>query len=303
MPVRKSITKATLDAMTTGFSLIFANAFSAAAPMWSKIAENVNSNTLIETYTWLNQIPGMRKWVGERNIKRLEQEAYTLKNEKFEDTVAVSRDHIEDDQLGTYRMAVSGMAGAAAEHPDELVFEALRLGFEKPCFDGQNFFDAEHPVRKDGEEVSVSNMQAGAETPWYLLCTTKPVKPLIYQERIKAELIVHDDPNSSDRVFMQDEFLYGTRSRGAAGYSYWQLAFASKAELTAANFEAARKAMMELFGDEGRPLNIVPNLLVIPPSLESAAEEILLVDRLANGSTNKNKGKAEILMTPWLAAG
>lgn len=301
MAIRKSITKATLEALNTSFSLLFAGAFTAAKPMWNKLAENVNSTTLIETYSWLNQIPGMKLWVGERNIKRLEQEAYTLKNEKFEDTVAVEREKIEDDQLGTYRMAVSGMAGAAAEHPDELVFNALKKGFEAPCFDGQNFFDTDHPVRVDGDEVSVSNMQDGAGPAWYLLCTNKPVKPLIYQERIKPELIIHDDPNSSDRVFMQDEFLYGVRSRGAAGYTYWQLAFGSKAELTKANFEAARKAMMEIFGDEGRPLNIVPNLLVIPPELETAAEEILVVDRLDNGKTNPNKGKAEILMTPWLA--
>ena len=255
----------------------------------------------METYTWLNQIPGMRLWVGERNIKRLEQEAYTLTNQKYEDTVAVEREAIEDDQIGTYKMAVSGMAGAA-EHPDELVFRALKQGFENPCFDGQNYFDEDHPVRIDGAETSVSNMQAGAGSPWYLLCTTKPVKPLIYQERIKPELVIHDDPEKSDRVFMQDEFLYGVRSRGAAGYSYWQLAYASKAPLTKANFEAARTAMMSMMGDEDRPLNIVPNLLVVPPELETAAEEILVVDRLDNGKTNPNKGKAKILATPWLIA-
>ena len=302
MAIRKTITKAILTAINTAFNLIFASAFSAAAPTWNKIAEKVNSTTSIETYTWLNQIPGMKLWVGERNIKRLEQEAYTLKNDKFESTVAVQREAIEDDQLGTYKMAISGMAGAAAEHPDELVYKALALGFEKPCFDGQNFFDADHPVRKDGEEVSVSNVQDGAGPAWYLLCTNKPVKPLIYQERIAPELIIHDDPESSDAVFMKDEFLYGTRSRGTAGYTYWQLAFGSKQPLTKANFEAARKAMMEFFGDEGRPLNIVPNMLVIPPALETAAEEILVVERLDNGKTNPNKGKAEILMTPWLAA-
>lgn len=301
MPARKSVTREILRALNTSFSLIFADAFKASAPMWNKLANKVNSSSSIETYTWLNQIPGMKLWVGERNIKRLEQEAYTLKNDKFEDTVAVKREAIEDDNLGVYKMAISGMSGAAAEHPDELVFNALSLGFEKPCFDGQNFFDEEHPVRKDGKDFSVSNMQGGDGPAWYLLCTNKPVMPLIYQERIAPDLIIHDDPESSDRVFMQDEFLYGVRSRGAAGYSYWQLAFASKAPLTKENFEAARKAMMEIRGDEGRPLNIVPNLLVIPPALETAAEEILVVERLDNGKTNPNKGKAEILMTPWLA--
>jgi phage major head subunit gpT-like protein len=301
MPIRKSITRDQLLAMTTSFRAIFAGVFSSADPSWKRIAESVNSNTLIETYSWLNQIPGMREWIDERLIKRLEQEAYTLKNRKFEDTIAVKREHIEDDQLGTYSMAVKGLAGAAAEHPDELVFSALKTGFANTCFDGQNFFDTDHPVRVGGVEQSVSNMQAGANDAWYLLCTTKPIKPIVYQERVKPELIVHDDPDKSDHVFMKDEFLYGTRSRGAAGYTYWQLAFGSKAELTKANFEAARLAMTSLKGDEGRPLNIVPNLLVVPPTLENKAEEVVGVQRLANGADNPNFKKADIFMSPWLS--
>lgn len=302
MAIRKSITKGMLEALNTAVSFVFDGAFSTAKPSWSKIAENVKSTTSIQTYTWLGQMPGMKKWVGERQIKRLEREAYQLVNEEFEDTIGIKRTEVEDDQTGQLKMAAKGLAQAAAEHPDELVYDALGKGFEMPCFDGQNFFDADHSVlNKAGEEVSVSNMQAGDGSAWYLLCTTKSIKPLIYQERIKAELEIMADPDNP-HVFMQSEFLYGTRSRGAAGYSYWQLAFGSKAPLTKQNFEKARTAMMELFGDKGRPLNIVPNMLVIPPSLESAADEILVVDRLENGRTNPNKGRAEIHMTPWLSA-
>ena len=192
-----------------------------------------------------------------------------------------------------------GLMELAEAYP--LVFEALKTGFDNPCFDGQNFFDTDHPVMEDGEETSVSNMQAGAGPAWFLLCTTKPVKPLIYQDREEAELIVHDDPDSSDHVFMKDEFLYGTRSRGAAGYTYWQLAFGSKAELTAENFQAARQAMASLKGDKGRPLNIVANLLVVPPELETAADEIVKVKRTDGGKDNVNYGKAEVFMTPWIA--
>ena len=301
MPVAKRVTRETLRNLNTAFKTIFNNVFSKAEPMWNKIAEKVDSSTLIETYSWLGQIPGMKEWLDERRIKRLDVEAYTLKNRKFEDTIALSRDAIEDDQVGNFKIAVRGLADAASEHPEELVFEALRLGHEKPCFDGQNFFDTDHPVMVKGEEVSVSNIQAGAGEPWYLLCTTKSLKPLVYQDRVAAELIVKDDPDGSDRAFMKDEFLYGTRARGAAGYTYWQLAFRSTAPLTPENFAAARTAMMNQFGDEGRPLNIVPNLLVIGPSLETAADEIVKVQRTDGGKDNTNYKKAEVLMTPWLA--
>ena len=57
------------------------------------------------------------------------------------------------------------MAHSAAQHPDELVFSLLSKGY-----DGQNFFDTEHVYVNDlGVEVGVSNMQAGAELPWFLL--------------------------------------------------------------------------------------------------------------------------------------
>lgn len=301
MPVAKRITREVLNRMTTGFKAIFQNAFTSATPMWDKIAEKVNSTTSIETYAWLAQIPGMKKWIDERRIKRLDVEAYTLKNDKFEDTIAVKRDHIEDGQLGTYSMAVRGLANAAAEHPDELCFLALKNGHLNPCFDGQNFFDTDHPVMVDGEETSVSNFEDGAGPMWFLLATNRAVKPIIYQERIAAELETKDDPGTSDYVFMNDEYVYGTRSRGAAGYSFWQLAFASKQPLTAENFKNARAAMASLKGDQGRPLNIVPNLLVVPPELEDAAEEILKVKRTVGGKDNVHYGKADILMTPWVA--
>lgn len=299
MPVAKRITREILNRLTTGFKVIFNNAFTAAKPVWDQVAEKVNSSTSIETYAWLGQIPGMRKWIGERFIKRLTQDAYTLKNDLFENTVAVSRTAIEDDQVGTFAMAIKGMSASAALHPDQLVFTALKEGNIHLCFDGQNFFDTDHPVLVDGDETSVSNFQAGAGAAWFLLATNMAVKPLIYQERVSAELEVHTDP-SNMHVFMQDEHVYGTRSRGAAGYSYWQLAFMSKAPLTPANFKAARLAMSSLMGDEGQPLNIMPNLLVVPPSLESDAEEIIKVKRTDGGKDNVNFGKAEMLVTPYV---
>lgn len=300
MPIRNSVTRAQLEAMTTGFRTIFANVFGASKPTWQLLAEHVPSNTLIETYTWLNQIPGMREWIDERFIKRLEQEAYTLTNKDFEATIAIARNHLADDQLGTYTMAVKGLAAAAAEHPDELVFDAVKKGHETKCYDGQNFFDTEHLVRVDGKDTSVSNFTAGAGDKWYLLATNKPIMPFIYQDRQKPDLVSIDDPKA-EHVFMNKEFIYGADSRGAAGYTFWQLAHASGQELTKETFEAARTAMIKQKGDEGRSLNIVPNMILVPPSLETAAEEILVVDRLDNGKTNPNKGKAKILMSPWLS--
>ncbi|HEV7490809.1 MAG TPA: Mu-like prophage major head subunit gpT family protein, partial [Rhodanobacteraceae bacterium] len=65
------------------------------------------------------------------------------------------------------------------------------------------------------------------------------------------------------------------RARANAGLGLWQLAFASKLELTAENYEGARAAMMAFKGDDGRPLGVKPDTLVAGPGLEGAAMRLL----------------------------
>ena len=60
--------------------------------------------------------------------------------------MGVTRTAIEDDQLGIYTPLFEEMGYGAATHPDELVFGLLKNGHTTNCFDGQSFFDTDHPV-------------------------------------------------------------------------------------------------------------------------------------------------------------
>lgn len=91
------------------------------------------------------------------------------------------------------------------------------------------------------------------------------------------------------------------RSRCNVGFGLWQLAFGSKQPLDRVGYAAARAAMMAFKGDQGRPLGVRPTLLVVPPSLEGAARDIIVADTLDGGGTNPWKGSAELVVTPWLA--
>ncbi|WP_205437196.1 Mu-like prophage major head subunit gpT family protein, partial [Helicobacter suis] len=62
----------------------------------------------------------------------------------------------------------------------------------------------------------------------------------------------------------------------------------------------SRMAMMCYQNEDGRPLNIVPNLLLIPPSLESAAMQLLKAPTLANGAANICYNLMEYLVCPYL---
>lgn len=73
---------------------------------------------------------------------------------------------------------------------------------------------------------------AGHDSKWFLLCTTQPVKPLIYQQRMKAKF-VSKTAETDDNVFMSRKFVYGAESRGNAGFGFWQMAYGSDGTGTA----------------------------------------------------------------------
>ena len=296
------VTTANMVGLFTGFSTAFNNGLRAASTDdYLTIAMDAPSTGAANIYPFLGEMPQMREWVGDRVIRNLKSHDYTIPNVDFENTVSVDRNKIEDDQVGIYRPMFEGMGKAAAEHPAKRVFHALKNGFSTPCYDGQYFFDTDHPVeQEDGSIVSVSNMQAGSGPAWFLLDTSQPLKPLIVQRRKRPQLVRQDRPDGMN-VFMQKKFLYGSDARTGVGYGMWQVAFGSRAELNAANYEAARVALGEMRGDGGRQLGIMPTHLVFPPSLEGAAMEILNADRNAAGATNVWRGTATPMKSAWLA--
>lgn len=289
------ISASSLKNIYTGFQTVFNQGFRETDPQWSKVATLVPSSTAQENYGWLGQFPKLREWAGDRQVQNLKAHDYSIKNRKYESTVAVGRDEIEDDQYGVYNPVMQEMGYAAATHPDELVFSLLADGFNQACYDNQNFFDTDHPVG-DG---TTSNMQSGTGEPWFLLDTRRPLKPLIFQRRRDYSLRSLTDLEQ-ENVFMRDEYMFGVDARVSVGFGFWQQAFGSKDTLDDTNFKAARAAMMKFQSDEGRPLRIRPNVLVVGPSNLSAAEEVVGVRTLSDGSENPLYQAADILLAPEL---
>ena len=295
------ITPAAIAAMTTGYRTAFNNAFNGWTPDWNKVAMEVTSTTSSEKYAWMGNIPRMREWLGDRVVNSLSSYDWELRNKKYESTVGVPVPAIEDDQYGVYTPLMAEMGRSAAEHPDEMVFSLIKSGFDTLCYDGQYFFDADHPVLdENGVEQSVSNDGGGSGSPWLLIDDTRVIKPFIWQVRRPYNFVSKTNVND-DNVFFGDEFVYGVDARAVAGFGLWQLAYGSKQTLDATAYKAARTAMMGMRGDYGRPLGLRPSLLVVGPSNEAAAKEILEAERNAAGATNVQRGTAKLLVTPWLA--
>lgn len=250
---------ANMDVLFRGFNAAFNKGHEATPSHYKKVAMVVSSVTSENTYGWLGQFPKMREWLGDRILGNLSTHSYSVTNRTFENTIVIRRTDIEDDQYGIYGPMFEEHGRLAGEHPDELMFTLLKNGFTEFCYDGTPFFHNAHPVG----DVVVSNIQAGDGPAWFLLDCSRAMKPLLFQERMPYKFERRD--NDADyNVFFQDTYIYGVRARVNAGFGLWQLAFASKAPLTAENYEAARKAMTGLMGDAGRPLNVKPDTLLVP---------------------------------------
>jgi len=283
-----------LRGIFTGFNVLFNKALTEVEPLYNNVATVTTSTTDTETYAWLGDIPGMREWVGDREIQNLSGSDYSIKNKPFELTVGVPREVVEDDKLGLYNTSVQMLGQSAAVHPDELIFALLASGFTSKCYDGETFFADGHKVGKKttsnkgtdklsleayiaarsammsqtnskGRALAIvpdllvvppaleaaardilvadyingtrNTMQgtakllvvpqlAGKDTAWYLLATSRPVKPLIFQERTKPQF-VSMTAETDENVFYAKKFVYGVDYRGNAGFGFWQMAYGS----------------------------------------------------------------------------
>ncbi len=291
------VNQASLKGLNVGYSAAYNKSFEGVEKSYEKIATTEPSTTAETRYTWLGQFPQMREWIGEREIQNISAYDYSIKNKKFEMSVSVPRDAIEDDQYGTYTPMFSHMGEAAARHPNTLCFGALKAGFREKCYDGKPFFSEGHMAGEGGRTkfsnfshdrldasaymearasmmcitgdkgqalnlvpnllvVSPANEMEGrkilmadtidgttnvlkgtaelhvetelADMPaaWFLLCTNRFLKPIIFQKRkeIKLTALTKDDDAN---VFLNDEYIWGADGRSNTGYGFWQMAYGS----------------------------------------------------------------------------
>jgi phage major head subunit gpT-like protein len=184
----------------------------------------------------------MRKWIGDKVIRALSAFKYTVVNDDWEATVEVDRNDIEDDNLGIYSPMAQDAGFSAKQFPDEIDSDLKNNAFARNCYDGQYFYDTDHPVTNaNGISAPVSNK--------------------------------------------------GTAALSAASFA-----------AATASYGAARTAIMNFTDDEGRKLCLIPDLLEVPPSLESTAKIICESDRLFDESPNPFKGTASVQVNPRLTS-
>ena len=125
-----------------------------SAPLYQKVPSTGAENV----YSWLEHLPGMREWFKgqSRTFRNYSLRDFSVKNRKFEDSLPIQLDDIDDNQLGQLAPAMRGMTDAAKMIVDELIFGSLNYGFTNTtdpgtgtsalCYDGLSWFNTAHQV-------------------------------------------------------------------------------------------------------------------------------------------------------------
>ena len=141
-----TVTREMVRLFNAGAKTIYDEAFAQASGVWELLATKVESGQRTEDYTWLGELPQVREFADERVLKSLTAYGYSIRNRKWEATIAVEREVLEDEQYGQVKMRVQSMAEAAAAHFDQLLFSLIASGESALCYDGKPFYAFNHPV-------------------------------------------------------------------------------------------------------------------------------------------------------------
>lgn len=145
---------AALEALNTQLFKIFQEGmrqptFAATAGFFT----DVPSTNEFNTYGWLANISGMREWIGSRVVDGLKERSYVIYNKDYEKTLAVARNAIEDGNVADATMAMEQLVQVVQRLPDDLLLALMEGGQAAAvaglAYDGQFFFDTDHPIDLD----------------------------------------------------------------------------------------------------------------------------------------------------------
>lgn len=149
--------KAAANRIYQEFRTDFFKELDAAPRVWPEYAMEVPSSSKSTLHAWLANQHGVREWIGPRQAKSMGSRTWEVTNKKFELTYEFERDQIDDDLSGLVAAAVMSARQQGekwARHEDLLVAQVLEAGVSTNCWDGQYFFDTDHPIDVDGISTS-----------------------------------------------------------------------------------------------------------------------------------------------------
>lgn len=154
------INRAKLEASFQSFSTAFDKALAEAPAKGLEVCSQFPSDAPVETYNWLGSVPAMTKWVGDRTIKKLRAEKYTIENFDWANGIEVHRDDFRDDKLGLVGKRIADLARQGQKAIDAEIARVLNNAFGAAGgtgYDGQFLIDTDHTASTEAGQASQSN--------------------------------------------------------------------------------------------------------------------------------------------------
>ncbi len=162
------LTPSNLDVLWRTYDFSWQKGLSADLPLfYPRIATERPSGSTTQVYPFMGLVPQLKQWTSERNLINVASYSYEIENKDYELAIAIDRNKIEDDTWAVYGAVIEEMGRSARKWPDIQIATLLQAGKTGVCFDGQYFFDSDHP--KDPNAVSV-----GTQSNIYTSCALSP---------------------------------------------------------------------------------------------------------------------------------
>lgn len=175
-----------VDVASVGFGTRLNNRLMTYPAFYPQISTVVMTDKLLNREIWLNAIPSMHMWLGPKQISRISAENLPIVTRPHENSIAISKSDIINDQLGLYAPKIDELAETYPQALDDLVITMLAAGVQGTSlgatYDGQNLIDTDHTFRSADAGVSAfqySNKVTGAfsasvfQTAWNLFLSLK----------------------------------------------------------------------------------------------------------------------------------
>lgn len=143
------LNRQTSQVLFTGYDARFQAAFQATELYYKLFASEIPSSTETELHHWIAQLPGMREFVGGRQKNNVPLRDYTLTNKVFEGTISLDKWKVKNDVHGAFGQTAYAFGESVARWPDEQLAAAVEAGTSTTCYDGQYFYDTDHPYSLD----------------------------------------------------------------------------------------------------------------------------------------------------------
>ncbi len=169
------INAANLDIIFRAAANNFQSSLSKSQVIYPEISTELPVNTRQFTQAFLDRIPQLRKWEGNRVIHNAFAHSRTITIEPYEDTLSLSKWDIIDDMLGLFAVGVSLLGEAAAKHPDNLLWEFIKIAASIGAvgYDGVPVYSTAHPLLggvagglPPGAPTTQSNLSLSTALTW-----------------------------------------------------------------------------------------------------------------------------------------